>query len=271
MSFWGPFAVSMAMMVSYALVFGSLERVWPARRGQARLRRGLWVDLAYVVSFSGIAWALDQLPLAEGVERLGGTVVGPALAASHDFFAGLPRPVEALLAVGIADLAGYWKHRLHHTRWLWPFHAIHHSSREVDWLSNERIHPVEGVLTALFQWVPLLLLGVSGQSIAVAAIVRRVHSLYQHGNLRFSYGWGDRVFVSPSLHRWHHSPDPAMVDRNYANVFALYDWMFGTLTLPPTPEPPEVGLAEVPEDFWAQLVWPFTSRPSLRAGGRRSG
>lgn len=262
---WPSVLVSGAMTVAYAMVYSSLERIWPARKGQPRLRDGVWVDVAWVVAYLFLVPAMDAVPFGAAIDHLGGTTLGPALAAVHGFTAGLPAAAGALLAVIVADFSGYWKHRLFHTRWLWPFHTIHHSSEAVDWLSNERVHPVEGVATAVFQIVPLLLLGFSPFAIGVAGIVRRAHSLYEHANVRFSYGALEHVFVSPTLHRWHHAADPAMVDKNFANVFSVFDWMFGTLRLPDRPAPAAFGLPWVPRGFWGQLWAPF--RRSVTPGG----
>ena len=128
-----------------------------------------------------------------------------------------------VLAVVLADFTGYWKHRLFHLPGLWRFHAVHHSPRVVDWLSNERVHPVEGLATTALQLGPLLALGFSPLAIAGAAAFRRLHSLYEHGNLRIAYGVGERWLVSPHLHRWHHSSDPAAYHKNFANVFSLWE------------------------------------------------
>ncbi len=44
--------------------------------------------------------------------------------------------VQVLTALFILDFFGYWRHRLMHSKHLWSFHSIHHSSRQVDWLST---------------------------------------------------------------------------------------------------------------------------------------
>ena len=49
---------------------------------------------------------------------------------------------QVLIALFILDFFGYLRHRLMHSKYLWPFHSIHHSSRQIDWLSTERNHPI---------------------------------------------------------------------------------------------------------------------------------
>ena len=61
-------------------------------------------------------------------------------------------------------------------------------------------------------------------------------------NLRHSeiwIGFGpvlSRILISPAMHQIHHSIDPKHYDRNYGEVFALCDWMFGTLYIPKSRE-----------------------------------
>jgi sterol desaturase/sphingolipid hydroxylase (fatty acid hydroxylase superfamily) len=64
--------------------------------------------------------------------------------------------VEALL---IADFISYRTHRAFHARRLWRLHAIHHSSRQLDWLAATRLHPINELVSKLCSSLPLLFLG----------------------------------------------------------------------------------------------------------------
>ena len=65
--------------------------------------------------------------------------------------------VAAILLIG--DFIGYWTHRLFHGRVLWRFHAVHHRSTQVDWLSAVRLHPVNDAGAKVAQSLPLLFMG----------------------------------------------------------------------------------------------------------------
>jgi sterol desaturase/sphingolipid hydroxylase (fatty acid hydroxylase superfamily) len=52
------------------------------------------------------------------------------------------------------------------------------------------------------------------------------------------------VLVSPHMHQAHHSADAAQHDKNFATVFSLWDWMFGTLYLPAREERFRFGVDE---------------------------
>jgi sterol desaturase/sphingolipid hydroxylase (fatty acid hydroxylase superfamily) len=53
-----------------------------------------------------------------------------------------------------------------HGRTLWRFHAIHHSSRAVDWLSSVRLHPLNDAVSRIAQVLPLYLMGFNGAALA---------------------------------------------------------------------------------------------------------
>jgi sterol desaturase/sphingolipid hydroxylase (fatty acid hydroxylase superfamily) len=50
----------------------------------------------------------------------------------------LPLWAQAVGILIVGDFMGYWMPRALHGRRLWRFHAIHHSSVDVDWLSARR-------------------------------------------------------------------------------------------------------------------------------------
>jgi sterol desaturase/sphingolipid hydroxylase (fatty acid hydroxylase superfamily) len=65
-------------------------------------------------------------------------------------------------------------------------------------------------------------------------------------NLRHSHvwlSWGkplSYLFISPAMHQIHH--DPKRMDRNYGEIFAIWDWLFGTLYIPIRREQFAIGL-----------------------------
>src|SRR5262249_56999582 len=99
-------------------------------------------------------------------------------------FGKLGSAAEAGVAVVVGDFVAYWKHRPLHTRLLWPFHAAHHSSVEVDWWSNERVHPVESTINAILQIGTLVLLGFAPAAVGLAVAIRQVYSAFTHANIR---------------------------------------------------------------------------------------
>jgi len=62
-----------------------------------------------------------------------------------------------LVALVLLDAWLYWKHRLLHTRWFFPFHRAHHAFRDPTAFAGFAVGPVESLLTF---W-PLVLIAIS--------------------------------------------------------------------------------------------------------------
>lgn len=67
----------------------------------------------------------------------------------------------------------------------------------------------------------------------------------RHSHVWLSYPrWLSHLLISPAMHQVHHSADPRHHDKNLGNIFALWDWLFGTLYLPERVEPVSFGLGD---------------------------
>lgn len=160
----------------------------------------------------------------------------------------------------VADLAVYWAHRMHHEMpVLWPFHAVHHSAEVLTPLTVYRKHPVYSVIAGLISdflvgialAAVILLLTNKIDMITLAGIhagyylFNLLGANFRHSHIWLSYGrWLEHILISPAQHQIHHSRAVEHHDKNYGEVFALWDWMFGTLFVPEKREVLEFGLAE---------------------------
>lgn len=255
-----------ATLVLFA-VFGAIERLFPEKRGQRRLRPGLRTDLAF--------WLLAPL-----VNR----VVAPAVALAAIVVTSLlaPRPgaewiatwplwaqIAGVLVIG--DGIGYWLHRaFHRDACLWRFHAVHHSSSQLDWLSSARVHPANQVAQLAVRATALYWIGFEGRLLAAYAPLLTFLALLVHANVPWRFGPLGYLIASPAWHRWHHAADAVGEGRNFAGLFPFWDYLFGTAHFPR--EPAAVyGLRDdvMPEGFYAQLAWPM--RRSRSAGVQGAG
>ncbi|MEM7000844.1 MAG: sterol desaturase family protein [Pseudomonadota bacterium] len=157
-----------------------------------------------------------------------------------------------------ADLSVYLVHRFHHrSDLLWPWHALHHSAQVMTPVTLFRKHPVWNVtahltnmlLTGLFQGA-FIFVFFGNPGVDVLFGLSTVYVMYNFfgANLRHSHvwlHWGkplSYVFISPAMHQIHH--DPQRMNKNYGEVFAIWDWMFGSLYIPEKYEQFEIGLGE---------------------------
>ncbi len=241
--------------------FSGLAVLFPCNPGQRRfLPRGLADDVLYYLMaallYGGLTWAIVSLLVRASAGEGAGAAL-QSVKAGWGPAGRLPLLVQVLAVMLIADICQYWLHRAFHGRALWPFHAIHHGPREVNWSTTFRVHPVNYVLYSTSVAVLVQLAGFRPEAFAVVAPINFFSGALVHANLNWTFGPLRFVLASPVFHRWHHSMDPAARDRNFAPTFAFLDLMFGTFHMPKGELPRVFGAEGVPEHFLGQLAWPF--------------
>jgi len=180
-----------------------------------------------------------------------------SIQAGYGVLARLPVPVQALILIFLADVIQYWLHRLLHMPALWPFHAVHHSALDVNFMTTYRVHPVDFILSSTCVVMLLMVLGFSPGAFLIASPFNLVTSALVHANLNWTFGPLRYVIASPVFHRWHHSCDPRVRDKNFAPTFPFLDLMFGTYHMPKGGLPGDYGAENVPPHFVGQMIHPF--------------
>ncbi|MBL8269319.1 sterol desaturase family protein [Steroidobacter sp.] len=246
-----------------ALVFIPIEKAMAVRQ-MSPLRAEWRTDLAYFF-MSHIFVQFILIAVTASTATVAAFAAWPSLQASIQ---SLPVWVQFLLAVFCADLAQALLHRAYHNiPWLWRFHAVHHSSRNMDWLAGSRVHAVEIILTRSSVLLPLVVLGFSSAAVNAYVILVGLQAVLAHANLRLNFGWLEYLLVTPRYHHWHHARDAAYVDVNYAIHLPLIDMLMGTFKRPPPAQwPAEYGvmkLETVPTGFWPQAWMPFRSKKTF--------
>lgn len=244
-------------------VFFLLEKLAGAARPQPFFRRGFLTDVLYLFLATGmkaVTRVLVIIPAALlvvlGLVEKSAFTPGPY--AGHGPLAAQPLWLQTVELYLLADFIGYWMHRAFHSGRLWPFHAVHHSSEDLDWLGSVRVHPVNELVNNLVQVVPLILLGFNPVVAVSVAPALTLYAIFLHANLNWDFGPLRAVIATPVFHRWHHSKDPAAVDRNFAGLLPLWDILFGTYYMPRDRMPDDFGIQEpMPSGFLAQLKAPF--------------
>lgn len=240
-----------------ALVFIPLE-YYLGRRTAAVLRPGWRTDAAYFFA-SHVLVQFILIAVTVTTSTVAGAVAVPG---ARDAIATMPVVAQFLLAVFLADLAQATLHRAYHRiTTLWRFHAVHHSSRDLDWLAGSRVHFVETVVTRSTVVLPLFVLGFSSSIINAYVILVGLQAVVAHADIRTRFGWLEYVIVLPRYHHWHHARHVDYWDRNYAIHLPLVDMLMGSFKLPYDGSWPEeygvLKLETVPEGIVAQHLMPF--------------
>lgn len=243
-------------LVGMGLAFGILARLMPCNPGMYWWKsiRGTVTDLMY--------WFV--VPLFLGLIRplmMAGTL--------WLFFGGqMPQPlpvqdlpiwIQCILILLIQDVILFAIHRVFHMRWVWRFHAIHHSTKMLDWTSTIRFHPVNNLLEFAVADIVVLLMGFPLEALMALVPFNIIYSALVHANLNWTYGPFRYVLASPVFHRWHHTMQEEGLDKNFASTFPVLDLIWGTFYMPADRLPEKFGNGEpdFPEGFWGQMVYPF--------------
>ena len=247
--------VAYLAMISFFPLALILERIIPAARNQRLFSVGLLTDFFWFccapIFLVALVIPVEELLswlYAEYLQLRSFTVIGP-----------LPLAVQFVVVILLSDFVGWFAHWVRHkSSIVWKFHVIHHSQEEMNCFTTSRIHPFDFIAISLVRFIPFAALDLR---IAVPAFVvwtgiARAYDMFTHSNLHTNLGPLKYILVTPQSHRIHHSPRPEHQDKNYGNVFSIWDFLFGTQVLDFNVYP-ETGTPDqnVPQDQKATTVF----------------
>ena len=252
-------------LVLVSLICFFIERIAPWRREQKALRVDIGQDLFWLVfngHYAGIlvaslaAWSLGWIERSIG----GWPLASPA---ALQWLLREPLWVQFIVFIVVKDLLEWLIHNLlHAVPALWQFHKLHHSIEELDWIGNFRFHWMEIALYKGLTYFPLIVLGVDGRIVLWVAIVGTLIGHLNHANVRIDWGPLRYVLNSSRMHVWHHDVElHGRHGQNFAVIFSLWDWVFGTAYLPVDRErPARLGFADqrhFPRGLLRRFLYPF--------------
>jgi sterol desaturase/sphingolipid hydroxylase (fatty acid hydroxylase superfamily) len=174
------------------------------------------------------------------------------------------------------DLLYYAQHYvMHQVPVLWRLHRTHHTDQEFDFSTGLRFHPLEAIVTTAAIFAFITALGAPPAAVFVLQLLSLGVSFIDHANVRVSPSL-DRVlrlvFVTPDMHRIHHSQNAREGQSNFSNVFSWWDRLFATYVHEPAAG--AAGLTFGVEGFahrkHIMLPW-MLAQPFLREDDQASG
>ena len=212
---------SVGFVLAFALAV-SIQHWRPHRRlaGSWRANGGLWALNAVILGAvcAGCACTVSRWASVAGVGLLNQSVVSAWVAI----------PISVL---GM-DLVSYLWHRANHlVRFLWRFHQAHHSDPDYTVTTALRFHPGELLLALPIRLVAVVALGVPIAGVIVFEVIFAFANFCEHGNIdlprKVEAPLGG-VFITPALHRLHHSRQSTQLDTNYGTIFSFWDRVLGS-------------------------------------------
>lgn len=253
-------------LVGASLVIYGLEILFPWRKNQPILREHFWLDIFYLFwnyfLFALVAYnALSMVAVEAFNDFLGLFGITNTVAIKVDH---LPGWVQLVIIFIVRDFMQWAIHRMyHHVDWMWEFHKVHHSTREMGFAALLRYHWMENILYRTLEYIPLAMIGFGITDFFIVHIFTLVLGQLGHANLKIPLGPFKYIVNGPQMHLWHHArelPENHPYGFNYGISLSIWDFLFQTHYWPSDDENLPVGLPDeekFPEDFIGQTTEPF--------------
>lgn len=255
------------LLLAVSLLFFLLEIAFPWRKNQPVFRRDFWLDFFYMF-FNFFLISLIAYAAISNV----------AVQFFYDLFAAAgitnyavieiatwPLWLKITVAFVLKDFIQWNTHRLlHRYTWLWNFHKVHHSAKQMGFATHLRFHFMEKFIYNSIQYFPLAILGFGLEEYFIAHLIAIFWGHFNHANINVPLGPFKYIFNNPQMHVWHHAKViPNKYGVNFGLTLSVWDYLFKTAYEPHDGKDIELGF-EGDEDyqkgFIDQNIRPFTKK-----------
>jgi len=257
--FWGLTIISLS-------VWG-LELLFPWRKNQSIIRKDFWLDSLYMY----LNFFVFQIGLF-GLYKIFGNIFNSFGITSTSFVliekAVLPAWAFILIFFILNDFVQWVTHvLLHRFEFLWRFHKVHHSVKEMGFAAHLRYHWMENVLYKPFKTlVVMILVGAEPDQAFFIHFFAVLIGHLNHANVRNTWGPLKYVFNNSVMHLYHHIktlPEGRTNGINFGISLSIWDYIFKTNYVPEKSGTIELGFPddnEFPKGFVGQLFTGFTKK-----------
>jgi len=251
-------------LILLSVVVWSVELIVPWRKGQKAVRKDFWLDVFYMFFNFFLLSLIGYNAISNiGVELFNQFLGLFGLTNLVEInVASWPAWMQFGLMFILADFIQWNVHRLlHRVPWLWEFHKVHHSVKEMGFAAHLRFHWMETFVYKSIQYVPLSMIGFGLQDFFIMHMVTLLIGHLNHANLNIDYGPLRYVLNNPKMHIWHHVKQ---MPKQYPNGFnfgislSIWDYIFGTALIPSDGRDIELGFdgdENFPQGFVGQAVF----------------
>ncbi len=256
--FWG--------LVLISLLVWLLEIVFPWRKSQGIIRKDFWLDGFYMFFnffiFSVAINGFYQL-ISLFFQQLG--VSEKSLAILN--LSALPMLLQLFVFFVVLDFVQWLTHiMLHRFSFLWKFHQVHHSVKEMGFSAHLRYHWMENILYKPLKTFGVMLLG--GFEPEQAYIVHFIAisiGHFNHSNIKITWGPFKYLINNPVMHLYHHAyhfPEEHPNGVNFGISLSVWDYIFKTNHIAEDSGTIKLGFPgddQMPKNFMGQLKYGFKS------------
>jgi sterol desaturase/sphingolipid hydroxylase (fatty acid hydroxylase superfamily) len=245
-----------------------LEILFPWRRDQSIFRKDFWLDGFYMF-FNFFLFSIA----ISGFYKLLGLLFGD-LGIRQDSLALIdmsPYPgwVQLLIFFLILDFVQWFTHiLLHKYPFLWRFHQIHHSVKEMGFAAHLRYHWMENIFYKPLKTFGVMILGgFEPEQAYIVHFFAIAIGHFNHANIKITWGPLKYFLNNPVMHLYHHAHDlpTGKFGVNFGISLSLWDYIFKTYYIPEDSGSIKLGFEgdeKIPNSFWKQITYGLKkSRP----------
>jgi sterol desaturase/sphingolipid hydroxylase (fatty acid hydroxylase superfamily) len=259
-------------LIGISLAVYALELLFPWRKNQPSIREDFWLDTFYMFFnfflFSLVGYAAISNIAVEAFNGFLAWAFGIRNLVAINV-ANLPHWVQLLILFVVRDFIQWNVHViLHRVPWLWKFHMVHHSVRQMGYAAHLRYHFMETIVYRSFEYLPLAMIGFGIQDFLLVHLFTITVGHLNHANIYLPLGPLKYIFNNPQMHIWHHSKELPTGSHgvNFGITLSVWDYLFGTNWIPKDGRDIELGFEAVeqyPHGFLQQVAEPFIHKGHL--------
>jgi len=272
---WGNY---LYWLIGLSVLVWGLEVAFPWRKNQKAIRKDFWLD-AFYMFFNFFLFSLIIFNAASNVvvvffnDLLASVGITNLLA-----FEVMSWPTWTHLLIGfiVRDFVQWWTHRLlHRVPFLWEFHKVHHSVKEMGFAAHLRYHWMETIVYRTIEYLPLALIGIGLRDFFIIHIFTLAIGHFNHSNFKLNLGPLKYLFNNPQMHIWHHAkalPKAHNYGVNFGISLSVWDYLFGTNYIPESGRDIELGFPDdedFPQTFGGQITHGFKGRDAQASPSHR--
>lgn len=256
-------------LIAISLIVWLLEILFPWRKNQSIFRKDFWLDTFYMFFNFFLLNLIVLIALSNAVAEFfndilsvfGWHIDSLQLFSVND----LPKWLGLLIFFLIIDFVQWNTHiLLHRVPWLWNFHKVHHSVKEMGFAAHLRYHWMEPVVYNSLLYIPIAIIGgFNVQDVSIVYFFSIVIGHLNHANLGWNYGPLKFILNNPKMHIWHHVkalPEHKKHGVNYGLTLSIWDYIFNTHHIPHDGRDIELGFEDdekFPKTFVKQSMYPI--------------
>ena len=277
--YWNYIKQSVLMELSwenyfYGLILISLfvwiaELIFPWRKNQSIFRKDFWLDTFYMFFNFFLLNLILLIALSNSVAQFFDDILSVFNISIADFqlfeINNFSFATRILTFFIIIDFVQWYTHTLlHKYKFLWNFHKVHHSVKEMGFAAHLRYHWMEPIFYNSMKYIPLAIIGgFTAKDIAFVHFFNITIGHLNHANINWDYGFLKYILNNPKMHIWHHAKELPIERKkgvNFGITLSIWDYIFRTNYIPYNGRDIEIGFDKdelFPKDFISQEMYPL--------------